>query len=139
MEKIRLSLPDVEGASTTVTGKHGETVVTSASPYDIPRFLELQVDRTAHRLIITFGYPDSEEATRQPADNDLVVLLGVNSGKLLGFEVENFTEKPGGVVVHLVRAIDNRMVKPARINQRLNFETVKGVVQNRVEKLLAAR
>lgn len=137
IEVKRFPLPDLKGASMTVTGQHGETVVTSAPSYDIPRILELSIDRDRRRLEIKFIYSDSEGSTAQRVDKDLTVFVGLNSGKVLGFLVENFTGAPGHVVVGLVKAIDDR--QPARENQRLNFLTVRNLVSTRMEELLAGR
>ena len=61
----------------------------------------------------------------------------MNSGKLLGFVVKEF-QKPGEVTVGLIRVVDQQLQRATRENQRLNYQTIRDVVQNKMEKALQA-
>jgi hypothetical protein len=132
----RIALPNVEGARVIVHGRHGEMVV-SSSAYDVPRYVDVKVSDSENRLWITFGYIDSEEAERRDLDPNFTVLVGVNSGKLLGLEARNLSRSTGEVVISLVKAVDQQLEHATRDNQKLNYGMIRNVVKDRVAPLLA--
>ena len=136
MESFRVALPEIQGTRMVVHGIQGDTTV-SASAYDVPRFMEVKLDHATRVLRIEFGYPDREDSTPHEVQKGFSVLVGVNSGKLLGFVVKEF-QKPGEVTVGLIRVVDQQLQRATRENQRLNYQTIRDVVQNKMEKALQA-
>ena len=119
-----------QGASVTVQGAHGETVF-SASAYDVPRFLTIKLDRASSTLRLEFGYPDKEEAAVRPVEKGVEVLDRINSGKLLGLIFRDISSTPGQMVVGLQRALDSQLAGATRMNQKLNYRTIKSVFEER--------
>lgn len=135
MQTIRLTPEDVMPEQERVLAHGTVPVILSLSAYDIPN--SLSVEPQGGQLRITFNYVDNEEAVARPADHDLTVLTGKNSGKVLGFVVKPDARKPREITVRIVQGVDDQLRRAAlRPNQRLNYRLIRRVVENKLEPLL---
>jgi hypothetical protein len=135
MQTIRLTPEDVMPEQERVFAHGNVPVVLSLSAYDIPK--SLSVEPQGGELRITFNYVDHEEAIARRADHDLTVLVGKNSGKVLGFVVKPDARQPREITVRIVQGVDEQLRRVAlRPNQRLNYRLIRRVVENKLEPLL---
>ncbi len=73
----------------------GSDVTVRLSPTDIPRSLSCVFDKKSNRLVITFDYPDTEQASvDQKEGAGVVIREGKYSGKLLRIYV-SYPEQAG--------------------------------------------
>jgi len=136
MDSFRIALPDIVGARLIVQGKHGEMVI-SSSAYDVPKFMDVQVNRVTHTLRLDFGYLDQEASRPQRLDEDFTVYIGVNSGKLLAMEARNLSKNSGEIVVGLTNSVERQLEHATRDNQKINYAMIKDVVQNQLRNRLS--
>jgi hypothetical protein len=55
----------------------------SLSPFNMPSLVEIGLNREARILTVKFIYPNSEPASKDLVDQDVTVLIGENSRKVL--------------------------------------------------------
>jgi hypothetical protein len=135
MQTIRLTPEDVMPEQEHALAHGTVPVILSLSAYDIPN--SLSVEPQGGQLRITFNYVDQEEAIARSADHDLTVLVGKNSGKVLGFVVRPDARKAREITVRIVQGVDEQLRRAAlRPNQRLNYRLIRRVVENKLEPLL---
>jgi len=135
MQTIRLTPEDVIPEQEHTLAHGTVPVVLSLSAYDIPK--SVSADLQGGQLRITFNYVDNEESVARPADHDLTVLVGKNSGKVLGFVVKSDARKPREITVRIVQGVDEQLRRAAlRPNQRLNYRLIRRVVESKLELLL---
>jgi len=113
-------------------------VVISLSAYDIPSAVTLKRDPESGTLRISFDYVDREAAVTHIVDDALTVQLGKSSGKVLGFILKPTAQRPKDITIRIVEGVEKQLARAQRDNQRLNYEFIKRVVQNKMESLLAA-
>jgi hypothetical protein len=112
-------------------------VILSLSAYDVPNSFTVTV--VGDSLRIDFGYIDREAAEHRSVDDRLTVLLGKNSGKVLGFIVKPDAQRPREITVRIAHGVDEQMSRATRSNQRMNYALIKRIVQRRLETALAER
>lgn len=136
MEIFKLSPEDMKEEQPALA--RGEIpVILSLSAYDVPN--SFTVTAVGDSIRIDFGYIDREEAEQRSVDDRLIVLLGKNSGKVLGFIVKPDAQHPQEITVRIVHGVDEQMSRATRPNQRMNYALIKRVVQRRLETALAER
>ena len=138
METIHLNPEELTAESRSDAMAHGNVpVVLSLSSFDVPR--AINVERNDPTLLrITFQYVDYEARVDRSVGPDLIVWLGKDSGKVLGFELKRVPhQKPRDVIVRIVHGVDEQLRRATRDNQRLNYALIKRVLERRVEPALA--
>jgi hypothetical protein len=86
---------------------------------------------------VRFTYSDQEQDDVRPLGNGLTMLVGRNSGKVLGFDIK--VQAPAHeLAAQIVRGVRNEESQPnLRDNQRMNYQLIRRVVGDRLEPLLA--
>ena len=135
MQTIRLTPEDVTSEQEPSMAHGDIPVILSLSVYDIPSSLTVAPEKGLLR--ITFNYVDNEESVSRYVDDDLTVLVGKSSGKVLGFVVKPNTRQPREIIVRIVHGVDEQLQRATRPNQRLNYRLIRRVVENTLEPLLA--
>ena len=75
----------------------------SLLPYDVPWSVTVAREGKHGELRIVFDYLDREKSNTQHADDDLDLLLGERSGKLLGFVGKRAAADPAAVTAKIHR------------------------------------
>lgn len=102
-------------------------VTFSASPYDVPRAVKGGYDEKKKRFVIEFQYIEEEPLTRKRQDFEITALVGKNSGRLLGLEID--VDKAGAEQVTLHVITDAIDVTGKDFPQRqINYELAKAAL-----------
>lgn len=109
------------------------------SSYDVPRTGKVDFDKLAGVLNIDFEYIDQEPFSERELADHIYVKVGKNSGKIIGFAIPVERYKIGEVRLTISnaleavdRALEQKIPKLKRFNQRENYELVRSVLnQNR--------
>lgn len=136
MATIRLNPEDMKEAQAAFA-RGDVPVILSLSAYDIPHSVTIGTEPSSLR--ITFNYIDQEPAEDRVVDDGLIVSIGKNSGKVLGFIVKPDAQRPREITVRMVHGVDEQIRRATRPNQRMNYELIKRIVQERLEQALAER
>lgn len=110
-------------------------VILSLSAFDIPH--SISVDRKDDAISITFQYLGHEEPVKRDAGPGLSVIVGKNSGKVLGFVAKRTSQQPRDITVRIVRGVEEELKRATRPNQRMNYKLIDRVVRTKLEPLLA--
>jgi hypothetical protein len=102
-------------------------VTLSASPYDVPRAVKGGYDEKKKRFIIAFQYIEEEPLTRKRHDSEITALVGKNSGRLLGLEIDVDKVDANQVTLHVITdAIDVTGKEFPR--RQINYELAKAAL-----------
>lgn len=139
MAILHLTAEDLRADSTSEwSQRDGAQVILSLSANDVPRAVSA-VAEPGKSLRISFHYLDHEESLAREVGNDLTVLLGKHSGKVLGFIVRGRALWPENVKVRIVEGVEKELERTAtKPNQRMNYQVIRNVVDsNKLAVLLA--
>jgi hypothetical protein len=129
MAILDLTASDLQIPTMQARKRGGGYVALSPSAYDIPR-------QNAW-VKITFDYPDSEQAEQRVVDEHLTVLMGKDSGKVLGFIVANTKKEPPlAIVARIVDGVSKQFQRATRDLQKLNYQVIQNVVDTKLGDLL---
>ncbi len=109
------------------------------SSYDVPRTGKVDFDKRTGVLNIEFEYIDQEPVIDGEQIDHIYVKVGKNSGKIIGIAIPVQKYKIGEVRLTVSnaleavdRALEQKISKLKRFNQRENYELVRSVLnQNR--------
>ena len=110
-------------------------VTLSVSPYDVPRAVKGGYDKKKKRFVVEFQYIEEEPLTRKRHDSEITALVGKNSGRLFGLEID--VEKAGASQVEL-NVITNAIEVTGRDfpQREINYALAKAALSNHSEILI---
>lgn len=119
----------------------GVKVKLLVSPYDIPEAVRGFYDEQKHRFVIEFRYIGDEPTELQPQDRHITLVVGKNSGRLYGIEIDVDTLKVEvvGLRMEIIKevneALDNLVQKSISPSRRDNYRLTKDAISARQEQL----
>jgi hypothetical protein len=115
------------------------------SLYDVPREMRGNYDEQTKEFRIDFVYSDAEASSPTPLDDKITMLVGKNSGKILGFVVH--TEKLPNLTISfglkrtiqdIVGGVRKRAEGLKTFNQKENYRLIESVLEKNRDSLSAA-
>jgi hypothetical protein len=137
MTTLKLDLVKLKNDLAESLTRGDSKVFVSLSSYDVPQSLTVQKGGRPGFIRVRFTYSDQEQDDVRPLGNGLTMLVGRNSGKVLGFDIK--VQAPAHeLAAQIVRGVRNEESQPnLRDNQRMNYQLIRRVVGDRLEPLLA--
>jgi hypothetical protein len=102
------------------------------SPYAIPEAIKGEFNNEHKVFEIRFRYMDEEKAETKKIDQHVSILVGVNSGRLMGIDVDILK-----LDVSVVSLALKEFEKTVPEKQRRNFEAAREVLLSKAEELCA--
>jgi hypothetical protein len=112
----------------------GVQVELLVSPYDIPEAVRAFFDKSKERYVIEFKYIGYEPTVPQVEDRYTTIIIGENSGRLYGMELDvnalraESVELRMRVATEVHEAIDHLVNKPANPVRLGNYRLVKDAI-----------
>jgi len=116
--------------------ENAQTLQARLSAFDIPREV-LATEDESGVLHIRFLYPDEEREGATSTDGPITIHSGAYSGKILGLDVQ---VRDHGInrIELLTNQIDQKIQRLKRLNQRLNYQLIRGVLERKGLELVTA-
>ena len=139
MTTLKLDLGNLKKDVVSTFTRGDSNVLVSLSSYDVPQSLTF---RPQHQGLIQvrFDYPDQEQDDAKKLNECVTLILGKNSGKVLGFDLHTTPSyRAHDLALQVMRGVEEEEKRPGlRDNQRLNYRLIGRVVGENLEPLLAA-
>jgi hypothetical protein len=132
-------------AKTLALQKHrtirGVDITLVMSPYDIPEAVRGDYNKELQRFVIEFRYMSDEPWERSRCDNNIILRIGRNSGRLYGIEVDvhALAAQMINLRMDVAKAVTNainRLARQAeRAQRRENYEVAKDAIEEKQNEI----